>query len=165
MDFNDPNRPKTCSGGRFPILPVNQVDVSSGIAGKPIYQMSKMVGAAAFQRDSLDADRGSYQRRTTLPMSRWCGTTTTPTIRRKARSKHLKVADIFGGGGTYVGGRSRVLGMQMIGNDLNPVAWFVPSSRNGRKCRSGGSGGPLADIEDGVKPQIMPYYYCDGPAG
>src|SRR6058998_3516021 len=41
VDFNDPNRPKTCIEVDFPILPVNQVAVIEGNAGKPIYQMSK----------------------------------------------------------------------------------------------------------------------------
>ena len=38
--------------------------------------------------------------------------------------RHLKVADIFMGGGTTVVEGVR-LGMQMFGTDLNPVAWFV----------------------------------------
>ncbi len=41
VDFNDPNRPKTCLEVDFPILPVNQVASIEGNAGKPIYQMSK----------------------------------------------------------------------------------------------------------------------------
>src|SRR5450755_3186180 len=41
VDFSDPNRPKTCLEVDFPILPVNQVAVIEGNAGKPIYQMSK----------------------------------------------------------------------------------------------------------------------------
>src|SRR5580692_12392981 len=41
VDFNDPNRPRTCLEVDFPILPVNQVAVLEGNAGKPIYQMSK----------------------------------------------------------------------------------------------------------------------------
>src|SRR5471030_1181865 len=41
VDFSDPNRPKTCLEVDFPILPVNQVAVLEGNAGKPIYQMSK----------------------------------------------------------------------------------------------------------------------------
>ena len=41
VDFNDPNRPKTCLEVDFPILPVNQVAIIEGNAGKPIYQMSK----------------------------------------------------------------------------------------------------------------------------
>jgi putative DNA methylase len=43
---------------------------------------------------------------------------------KKGAFKHLKVADIFMGGGTTLVEGSR-LGMQMVGNDLNPVAWFV----------------------------------------
>ena len=41
IDFNDPHRPKTCLEVDFPILPVNQIAVIEGNAGKPIYQMSK----------------------------------------------------------------------------------------------------------------------------
>jgi DNA-directed RNA polymerase subunit RPC12/RpoP len=73
------------------------------------------------------------------------------------------VADIFMGGGTTLVEGSR-LGMQMVGNDLNPVAWFVVKQELAnvdleqvKKL--------LADIEAEVKPQIMPYYYCDGPEG
>ena len=82
---------------------------------------------------------------------------------KKGAFKSLKVADIFMGGGTTLVEGSR-LGMQMVGNDLNPVAWFVvkqelanidPEEVNRL----------LADIEAEVKPQIMPYYYCDGPEG
>jgi len=38
VDFNDPNRPKTCLEVDFPILPVNQVAIIEGNAGKPIYR-------------------------------------------------------------------------------------------------------------------------------
>ena len=41
VDFNDPNRPKTCLEVDFPILSVNKVAAIEGNAGKPIYQMSK----------------------------------------------------------------------------------------------------------------------------
>ena len=68
----------------------------------------------------------------------------------------------MGGGTTLVEG-SR-LGMQMLGNDLNPVAWFVVKQEIAdvdldevKRL--------LVDIEAEVKPQIMPYYYCDGPNG
>lgn len=56
------------------------------------------------------------------------------------------------------------LGMQMTGNDLNPVARLVVKNE-------------LADvdldevnklfdhIEREVKPQIMPFYACEGPDG
>jgi DNA-directed RNA polymerase subunit RPC12/RpoP len=68
----------------------------------------------------------------------------------------------MGGGTTLVEG-SR-LGMQMVGNDLNPVAWFVVKQELAnvdlQEVRR-----LLADIEAEVKPQIMPYYHCDGPGG
>ncbi|WP_265300099.1 hypothetical protein [Verminephrobacter eiseniae] len=38
VDFNDPNRPKTCLEVDFPILPVNQVAIIEDNAGKPIYR-------------------------------------------------------------------------------------------------------------------------------
>ena len=41
VDFNDPNRPKTCLEVDFPILPINQISQIEGNSGKPIYQMSK----------------------------------------------------------------------------------------------------------------------------
>src|SRR5580704_5749109 len=41
VDFNDPNRPKTCLEVDFPIIPINQISHIEGNAGKPIYQMSK----------------------------------------------------------------------------------------------------------------------------
>ena len=41
VNFNDPNRPKTCLEVDFPILPINQIAQIEGNAGKPIYQMSK----------------------------------------------------------------------------------------------------------------------------
>ena len=68
----------------------------------------------------------------------------------------------MGGGTTLVEG-SR-LGMDMSGNDLNPVAWFIVKQEFAgvdldevKRL--------LADIEADVKPQIMPFYYCDGPGG
>lgn len=41
VDFSDPNRPKTCLEVDFPIIPINQIAIVEGNAGKPIYQMSK----------------------------------------------------------------------------------------------------------------------------
>src|SRR5262244_219348 len=41
VDFNNPNRQKTCLEVDFPILPVNQVAVIEVYADKPVYQMSK----------------------------------------------------------------------------------------------------------------------------
>ncbi|MBR8218244.1 DUF1156 domain-containing protein [Burkholderia vietnamiensis] len=162
VDFNDPNRPKTCLEVDFPILPVNQVAVIEGNAGKPIYQMSKWWArrrSSVFRSMLIAAatkapDDPSHAAR--LVWDNYYA-----NHQKKGAFKHLKVADIFMGGGTTLVEGSR-LGMQMIGNDLNPVAWFVVKQELAnvdleevKKL--------LADIEAEVKPQIMPYYYCDGP--
>lgn len=131
VDFSDPNRPKSCLEVDFPVIPVNRVsalEAASGAAKKPIYQMSKwwarrqssvfraMLIAAATKAPNdpaeaaktvWDAYYGNHQ--------------------ANAGFKTLTVADVFMGGGTTLVEGTR-LGMQMYGNDLNPVAWFV--SRN-----------------------------------
>ncbi len=84
-------------------------------------------------------------------------------LNKKGSFSALKVADIFMGGGTTIVEGSR-LGMQMIGNDLNPVAWFVVKQEFANVDLEEVQR-LLADIEAEVKPQIMPYYYCDGPNG
>lgn len=167
VDFNDPNRPKTCLEVDFPILPINAlaaIEASSGGTKKPIYQLSKwwarrqpsvfrsMLIAAATKAP----DDSSYA-------SKLVWDNYYANYQKKGAFKNLKVADIFMGGGTTLVEGSR-LGMQMIGNDLNPVAWFVVKQELAnvdleqvKKL--------LVDIEAEVKPQIMPYYYCDGPQG
>lgn len=164
VDFSDPNRPLTCLEVDFPILPINQIAQIEGNAGKPIYQMSKwwarrrssvfrsmLIAAAAKAPDDpseaaktvWDAYYGNHQDNDAF--------------------KKLKVADIFMGGGTTLveGGR---LGMKVIGNDLNPIAWLGVknelSSVSYDEVKK-----LLAHIEKEVKPQIMPYYACDGPNG
>jgi putative DNA methylase len=82
---------------------------------------------------------------------------------KKGAFKHLKVADIFMGGGTTVVEGSR-LGMQMFGNDLNPVAWFIVKNELAQVDKAEVEA-LLADIEAEVKPQIMPFYACDCPRG
>ena len=164
VDFNDPNRPKTCLEVDFPILPVNQVAVIEGNAGKPIYQMSKWWArrrSSVFRAMLIAAatkapDDPAYAAK--LVWDNYYA-----NHQKKGAFKHLRVADIFMGGGTTLVEGSR-LGMQMVGNDLNPVAWFVVKQELAdvdleqvKKL--------LADIEAEVKPQIMPYYYCDGPQG
>lgn len=164
VDFNDPNRPKTCLEVDFPILPVNQVAVIEGNAGKPIYQMSKWWArrrSSVFRSMLIAAatkapDDPSHAAR--LVWDNYYA-----NHQKKGAFKNLKVADIFMGGGTTLVEGSR-LGMQMVGNDLNPVAWFVVKQELAnvdleevKKL--------LVDIEAEVKPQIMPYYYCDGPEG
>lgn len=164
VDFADPNRPKTCLEVDFPILPINQIAAIEGNAGKPIYQMSKwwarrrssvfrsMLIAAAMKAPA-DPSRSAKE----------VWDAYYANFQRKGSLKHLKVADIFMGGGTTIVEGSR-LGMQMFGIDLNPVAWFVVKQEMAKvdldEVKS-----LLADIEAEVKPQIMPFYACDGPNG
>ena len=167
VDFNDPNRPKTCLEVDFPILAVNglaAIEASSGPTKKPIYQMSKwwarrqpsvfrsMLIAAATKAP------GDPSHAAKLVWDNYYA-----NHQMKGAFKHLRVVDNFMGGGTTLVEGSR-LGMQMVGNDLNPVAWFVVKQEFAnvdleevKKL--------LADIEAEVKPQIMPYYCCDGPEG
>jgi putative DNA methylase len=167
VDFSDPNRPKTCLEVDFPILLVNGVaalEASSGAATKPVYQMSKwwarrpssvfrslLIAAATKAPDNhgeaakliWDSYYGNHQ--------------------KNAAFQKLKVADIFMGGGTTVVEGAR-LGMQMYGNDLNPVAWFITKNElahvDPTKVQK-----LLDHIETEVKPQIMPFYACDCPHG
>jgi adenine-specific DNA methylase len=164
VDFNDPNRPKTCLEVDFPILPVNQVAVIEGNAGKPIYQMSKWWArrrSSVFRSMLIAAATKAPEDPSHAAKLVWDNYYA--NHQKKGAFKNLKVADIFMGGGTTLVEGSR-LGMQMVGNDLNPVAWFVVKQELAdvdldevKKL--------LADIEAEVKPQIMPYYYCDGPEG
>ncbi|WP_327753093.1 hypothetical protein VVT58_11475 [Sphingobium sp. SJ10-10] len=164
VDFNDPARPKTCLEVDFPILPVNQVAIIEGNAGKPIYQMSKWWArrrSSVFRSMLIAAatkapDDPSHA-------SRHVWDNYYANHQKKGAFKNLKVADVFMGGGTTLVEGSR-LGMNMVGNDLNPVAWFVVKQEladvdldNVRSL--------IADIESEVKPKIIPYYYCDGPNG
>lgn len=164
VDFNDPNRPKTCLEVDFPILPVNQVAVIEGNAGKPIYQMSKWWArrrSSVFRAMLIAAATKAPEDPSHAAKLVWDNYYA--NHQKKGGFKHLKVADIFMGGGTTLVEGSR-LGMQMIGNDLNPVAWFVVKQEFANVDLEEVKR-LLADIEAEVKPQIMPYYYCDGPEG
>ena len=164
VDFNDPNRPKTCLEVDFPILPVNQVAIIEGNAGKPIYQMSKWWArrrSSVFRSMLIAAATKAPEDSSHASKLVWDNYYA--NHQKKGAFKNIKVADIFMGGGTTLVEGSR-LGMQMYGNDLNPVAWFVVKQELAnvdldevKKL--------LADIEAEVKPQIMPFYYCDGPNG
>ncbi len=164
VDFNDPNRPKTCLEVDFPILPVNQVAVIEGNAGKPIYQMSKWWArrrSSVFRSMLIAAATKAPEDPSHAAKLVWDNYYA--NHQKKGAFKDVKVADIFMGGGTTLVEGSR-LGMQMVGNDLNPVAWFVVKQEladvNLEEVKK------LLDvIEAEVKPQITPYYYCDGPEG
>lgn len=164
VDFSDPNRPLTCIEVDFPIIPINQIAAIEGNAGKPIYQMSKwwarrrssvfrsMLLASAIKAPEDPSEAAK------LVWDAYYG-----NHQKKGAFKNFKVADIFMGGGTTVVEGSR-LGMQMYGNDLNPVAWFVVKNEIAQVDKAEVEA-LLADIEAEVKPQIMPFYACDCPRG
>lgn len=164
VDFNDPNRPKTCLEVDFPILPVNQVAAIEGNAGKPIYQMSKWWArrrSSVFRSLLLSASMKAPDDTSQAAKAVW--DVYYANHQKKRSFAKLKVADIFMGGGTTVVEGSR-LGMQMFGNDLNPVAWFVVKTELA-DVKKAEVEALLADIEAEVKPQIMPFYACNGPHG
>ncbi len=164
VDFSDPNRPPTCIEVDFPIIPINQIAAIEGNASKPIYQMSKwwarrrssvfraMLLASATKAPADPSEAAK------LVWDAYYG-----NHQKKGAFKDLKVADIFMGGGTTVVEGSR-LGMQMYGNDLNPVAWLVVKNELAQVDKAEVEA-LLADIEAEVKPQIMPFYSCDCPRG
>lgn len=164
VDFSDPNRPLTCLEVDFPIIPINQIAAIEGNAGKPIYQMSKwwarrrssvfraLLLAAAIKAPDDPSEAAK------LVWNVYYG-----NHQAKGTFKHLRVADIFMGGGTTVVEGSR-LGMQMYGNDLNPVAWFIVKNELAQVDKAEVEA-LLAEIEAEVKPQIMPFYTCDCPRG
>ncbi len=164
VDFNDPNRPKTCLEVDFPILPVNQVAAIEGNAGKPIYQMSKWWArrrSSVFRSLLLSASMKAPEDTSQAAKAVW--DVYYANHQKKRSFANLKVADIFMGGGTTVVEGNR-LGMQMFGNDLNPVAWFVVKTELA-DVKKAEVEALLADIEAEVKPQVMPFYACNGPHG
>jgi len=164
VDFNDPNRPKTCLEVDFPIIPINQIAIIEGNSGKPIYQMSKWWArrrSSVFRSMLIAAATKAPDDPSRAAKVVW--DSYYANFQRKGSLKHLKVADIFMGGGTTLVEGSR-LGMQMFGNDLNPVAWFVVKQELA-KVDLDEVKRLLADIEAEVKSQIMPFYACDGPNG
>ncbi len=164
LDFSDPKRPKSCLEFDFPILPVNQVAAVEGNAGKPIYQMSKWWArrrSSVFRSLLLSAAMKAPEDTSQAAKAVW--DVYYANHQKKRSFANIKVADIFMGGGTTVVEGSR-LGMQMFGNDLNPVAWFVVKTELAQ-VKKAEVEALLADIEAEVKPQVMPYYACRGPAG
>jgi hypothetical protein len=164
VDFSDPNRPKTCIEVDFPILPVNQVAIIEGNAGKPIYQMSKwwarrrssvfrsMLIAAATKAPTDEADAAK-----TVWDAYYAN------HQRKGCFRDVSVAEIFMGGGTTVVEGAR-LGMRMIGNDLNPVAWFITKNEMSKVPRDEVVR-LLARIEQELRPQFAPYFAAKCPRG
>src|SRR5216684_1916155 len=164
VDFSDPNRPKTCLEVDFPIIPVNQVAAIEGNASKPIYQMSKWWArrrSSVFRSMLIAATMKAPEDESKVAKSVW--DVYYANHQKRGSLSHLKVADPFMGGGTTIVEGSR-LGMQMIGWDLNPVAWFVVKNAM-TQVDIAEVERLLADVEAEVKPQIMPFFACDGPDG
>lgn len=164
VDFSDAKRPKTCLEVDFPILPVNQVATIEGNAGKPIYQMSKWWArrrSSVFRSMLLAAAMKAPDDPAEAAKAVW--NVYYANHQKKGALSDLKVADLFMGGGTTVVEGAR-LGMQMYGIDLNPVAWFVVKNELAQVSREEIEA-LFADVEAEVKPQIMPFYACDGPHG
>lgn len=164
VDFSDPNREKSCLEIDFPILPINQVSNIEGNAGKPIYQMSKwwarrrssvfrsMLIAAAAKAPVETSDAASFV---------WGNYY--KNHQGNAALRKLKVADIFMGGGTTIVEGVR-LGMQMVGNDLNPIAWLIVKNETANVTVSEIEE-TLERVQSDVKPLVMPFYACDCPRG
>jgi putative DNA methylase len=167
VDFSDPDRPQTCIEVDFPMVPINEIAIIEGKGSgalKPIYQTMKWwarrrstVFRSILLAASIKAPKDPAEA-AKLVWSAYYGDHQT-----EGAFKDLKVADIFMGGGTTLVEGSR-LGMQMFGNDLNPVAWFVVKNELAQVDMSEVEA-LLADIEADVKPQIMPYYASDCPRG
>ncbi|WP_247711954.1 hypothetical protein [Qipengyuania qiaonensis] len=167
VDFNDPNRPKTCLEIDFPLVPVNEIaslEAASGASKKPIYQMSKWWArrqSSVFRSMLLAAATRAPEDGAHASRAVW--DSYYANHQKRGSFNNLKVADIFMGGGTTVVEAAR-LGMQVTGTDLNPVAWFVVkqelSNADLSKVES-----LISDIDAYVRPQINPYFYCDGPGG
>lgn len=164
VDFSDPDRPRTCLEVDFPIIPVNQVASIEGNAGKPIYQMSKWWArrrSSVFRSMLIAASTKAPSDESKAAKTVW--DSYYANYQKRGSLRHLKVLDPFMGGGTTLVEGSR-LGLQMSGCDLNPVAWLVVrnelASINEKAVTQ-----VLKSIEAEVKPQILPYYACDGPHG
>jgi hypothetical protein len=167
VDFADPNRPKTCLEVDFPILPVNQIAAIEGKGSgalKPIYQVSKWWArrrSSVFRSMLLAAGMKAPDDPNAAAKAVW--DVYYANHQEKGSFAHLKVADIFMGGGLTVVEGSR-LGMRVFGNDLNPVAWFVVKTELS-KVDAGSVKRLLDAIEANVRPHVIPFYACACPRG
>jgi adenine-specific DNA methylase len=165
VDFSDPKRPKTCLEVDFPILKVNEISAIEQNATKPIYMMSKWWArrrASVFRQLLLAASTKAPKDESLAAQLSWS------LMYRKSHKKHgkfshLKVVDIFMGGGTTIVEAAR-LGFQVTGIDLNPIAWWIV--KNETTSVSPERVKAFARyIEDIVKPQLLPFYTASSPRG
>ncbi len=128
VDFSDPNRPKTCLEVDFPLLKVNQVASmeSFGPCIRPIYKMSKWWArrsSTVFRQLLISSAIKAPTNHSKAAQHSWNLHYRKSLIKDKI-FKNIKVADIFMGGGTTLVEASK-LGFEVVGNDLNPIAWWV----------------------------------------
>ena len=163
VDFADQNRPKTCLEVDFPILPLNKLagpEMASGAAKKPVYTWQKWWARRSshvFRAALLSAVVEAPESESESAKSIW------DIYYGNHDFSSIRIADIFMGGGTTVVEAAR-LGMKVIGNDLSPVAWFVVKNELAQ-CERGPIEELLNEVEDEVRPRIMPFYVCDCPRG
>ena len=165
VDFNDPNRPKTCLEVDFPILRVNEISAIENNATKPIYMMSKWWArrrASVFRQLLISAATKAPKREQDAAQLSW-SLMYKKSHQKQGRFKGIKVVDIFMGGGTTVVEAAR-LGFDVTGIDLNPIAWWVVRNEtnpvNPEKLINFAK-----YIEGEIKPQIMPFFTAKSPRG
>lgn len=164
VDFSDPNRHKTCIEVDFPILPINQVAAIEGNVGKPIYRISKWWArrrSSVFRSILLASVIKSPSNEEDAAKVIWKSYYKNHQNNKAFAGK--KVIDIFMGGGCTIVEGLR-LGLEMYGHDLNPVAWFIVKQEL-QKVDEEEVNRLLEEIEREVKPQLAPFYCCDGPDG
>jgi putative DNA methylase len=164
LDFNDPNRPLSCLEVDFPLSKINDLSNLEGNAGKPVYQMSKWWArrrSSVFRSMLIAAATKAPEDKTEAAQKVW--DVYYANHQKAGNFKNLKVMDIFMGGGTTLVEGAR-LGFDVYGNDLNPVAWFVTKNEltpvDPKEVEKA-----FNQIEEEVKPQILPFYTTTCPTG
>lgn len=163
-EFGNPDRPAVCLEVDFPIAPVNALSNLEGNAGKPIYQMSKWwarrrssVFRSLLIASAVEAP-GDPTKAAKLVWDHYYS-----NHQKAGHFKRLRVLDPFMGGGTTLVEGVR-LGFQMVGVDLNPVAWFVTKNElaasDPEQVRA-----LFEHIEGEVKPLVQPFYTTTCPRG
>ena len=167
VDFSDPNRPRTCLEVDFPIMRVNEVAYKEalGPCTKPVYRAGKWWARrrpSVFRQLLISAATKCPTKEQEAAQLSW-SLMYRKNHQRHGRFKHLKVVDIFMGGGTTVVEAAR-LGFDVSGIDLNPIAWWVVRNETrpvaGNKLRS------FAEyIESEIRSQILPFFVTNSPRG
>jgi putative DNA methylase len=167
VDFDDAFRPRTCLEVDFPIIPINRIakpEMSSCAARKPIYTWQKWWArrsSAVFRSILLSAVTKAPDDPSAASKQVW--ETFYGDMQKRNSLSHIKVADIFMGGGTTIVEALR-LGMQAQGVELNPLAWFVTKNEVSL-CDSDKIRRLLHDVENTVGSALAPYFECTCPRG